>query len=693
MNRRFLSHWKIYLSVCIFLFLVITVLESQEMKFEPKTIISKEMIEDITNEISGTLPYNHIIELGGYNHNRKQEEYSGLYYESEYIIDKAREYGFSDVHIEHFERSRKQWDAEIGELWIVEPENRLLISHRDVPASLATNSETCDIIAELVYVGTGMDSNDYLNKDVEGNIVIASGSIRSISKLANQFGAVGIIGFGQPRAVDYPDQIVWTNIRAYNSSSVKFAFNLSPRLGNELLKLAAKEEKVKVRANVKTNYYQTDSEVPTALIPGDGTSNQEVILSGHLFEGISKQGALDNHSGCAAILEVGRALIKLIEEGKLDRPKRTIRFLWIPEISGTRLYLRRYPDEAKNMIAAINLDMVGENVRKNHNNLNLYRSPDSRASFLNDICQELFEYVDISSRPRIHDRTWIKSIIPIVDPNGSRDPFYYIIERYYSASDHMVFQEKEFGIPAVMLNNWPDMFYHSNEDRPDKCDPTQLKRAVFIALAAAYVIADTGIDDIQKLLSLIYGKGQVRIMKDLEKALKYLQRSSAYQLKERYKDAKNNIHAAFIRERIALKSIKVFTVENYAADKQISTIIKSLENSEKETKKKLKEFYKLICKRFGLTTTEPELTSDEIYASDVTPVWTETSSKKTSINSNVEGLSKFSKFELENFIDSGLSVFDIQNSISSQFGKVEIKNVLEYYKNLEARDIIELIKK
>ena len=31
---------------------------------------------------------------------------------------------------------KKQWDAEIGELWLVEPEEKLIINHRDAPLVL-----------------------------------------------------------------------------------------------------------------------------------------------------------------------------------------------------------------------------------------------------------------------------------------------------------------------------------------------------------------------------------------------------------------------------------------------------------------------------------------------------------------------------------------------------------------------------
>lgn len=696
MDGKFVLKTKVYLFAFIFLVLFSSVSNSQDMRDIPETIIPKKMVNDIVNEISGTLAYNHIIEIAGYNRNRTQEEYLGTYLESEYIIKKAKEYGFSDVHIEHFPQSRDQWDAEIGELWLVEPEEKLLISHRDIPACLADGSETEDITAELVYVGSGLDSSEYLNNEVEGKIVLASGSAGGVYRLANGFGAVGVVGYGQARGVDYPDQVVWTSVRIQPGASAKFVFTIPTRLGYELTQILNREKNVKVRANVKTTYYDSDSEVPTALIPGNGTSEQEVVLCAHLFEGIAKQGALDNISGCAAILEAGRALVKLIEQGKIERPKRSIRFLWIPEISGTREYLRRYPEEVKRIIAAINLDMVGEDVKKNHNSLILYRSIDSRASFLNDICQELFEYVGITNRERVHDRGWTNMLNPIFDPNGSRDPFYYNIERYYGSSDHIVFLDREFGIPAVLFNNWPDMFYHSNEDRPDKADPTQLKRAAFLALASAYVIADAGVDNTQKILALIFGKANVRIMNDLEKGLKYLQMSYPYQLRQRYGEVKNNIHAAYIRESINIESIKVLAEGDAVAEKAISNVKNILVNSEKETQSKLTELYKMMCERYGQDAEVPRITEDETYASNITPVSNEKDSKSGSGISGRGGsrrLSQFSRLELMNFIDSGLSILDIQNSISSQFGMVEIKDVIDFYKNLEENGMIELIKK
>ena len=50
----------------------------------------------------------------------------------------------------------------------------------------------------------------------------------------------------------------------------------------------------------------------------------------------------------------------------------------------------------------------------------------------------------------------------------------------------------QYGIPAVMFITWPDMWYHSSQDTPDKQDPTQYKRAAVVATGALAAIAMGG---------------------------------------------------------------------------------------------------------------------------------------------------------------------------------------------------------
>ena len=57
-------------------------------------------------------------------------------------------------------------------------------------------------------------------------------------------------------------------------------------------------------------------------------------------------------------------------------------------------------------------------------------------------------------------------------------------------SDHDVYQDSSFGIPAIYPNDWPDRFIHTNLDTPANIDPTKLKRAAFIGAASGYFLAN-----------------------------------------------------------------------------------------------------------------------------------------------------------------------------------------------------------
>jgi len=108
---------------------------------------------------------------------------------------------------------------------------------------------------------------------------------------------------------------------------------------------------VEIESVIKAETLPGELETVHATIAGDGSSNQDVMVSGHLFEGDLKQGANDDNSGCALTLEVGRTYIKLVAQGKLPKPKRTIHFLWVPEISGTNAWLAAHPEIEKRLIA------------------------------------------------------------------------------------------------------------------------------------------------------------------------------------------------------------------------------------------------------------------------------------------------------------------------------------------------------
>ncbi len=139
----------------------------------PKTLIPQSIIERIMDEVSGTVAFQHILELAGYEHDRLAEEYKTTYREAAYIEKMAKQYGLEDVHIERFKVPQKTWDGEAGELWQVDKSGgkRLIVSYRDITASLAPGSKSADVTAEVVFVGRGDDKKDYVDRNVTGKML------------------------------------------------------------------------------------------------------------------------------------------------------------------------------------------------------------------------------------------------------------------------------------------------------------------------------------------------------------------------------------------------------------------------------------------------------------------------------------------------------------------------------------------
>ena len=183
---------------------------------DPRTLIPSATLNAIAQHVSGAQARNHVLEMCPYERNRPAEEYQATYRESAYAEAKAKEYGFSDVHIERFPLGGKQWDGEMAELWVTEPGPPQLISrYRDVPTTLATGSRSGDVTAELVYAGRGDTADDYKGKDVKGKIVLVSGPVGAAHNLAvRQFGAEGVLSYfnGTGKPIDRPDQMGWSGI-------------------------------------------------------------------------------------------------------------------------------------------------------------------------------------------------------------------------------------------------------------------------------------------------------------------------------------------------------------------------------------------------------------------------------------------------------------------------------------------------
>lgn len=686
------------LGLLIFFSLIFSQMERVESR---QTLLPPDILLNIINEASGDLALQNEIFLAGVCRNRPPAEYTSGYFETRFLLEKLKEYGLSQAEIiELPTRAKTTWDAEMAELWMVKPTLQKLADLKEIPASLCSGSVSTDITAPLIYVGPGFRESFYEGKDVKGKIVLVNGSPERARLLAvEKYGAVGLIGYSSSHPEVDPDQVGWSSIRVGEGQKATFAFMISTRQGQRLRDLLESGQEIVVRALVKTQMVPYREEMVAALLPGKDYPEEELVFTGHIFEGFAKQGANDDASGCVAILETARVLKKLMDEGKIPPLKRSVRFLFIPEISGTAAYIQKYPEIARRFFANINEDMVGEALIKNNAYFYVERSPYSLPSYLGDVIESFAEWMTDTQRISLEGRS---GEMGIVSPTGTRDPFYYRVAPYTGGSDHVVFIDGGVRVPAVMFIVWPDFWYHTSGDLPDKSDSTQLKRVVVLSAASALFLANAGQGEVPGIITEVASRAQKRLAEEFKKAEMSILRANKDNLHEQRKEAVNLVEQAFKREKEALVSIKFFCRGEKSAEEKINSRIKAFDNLKTIYLNLLEELYQRRCLELKIAPTKLTLSPEEIRLSRLIPVRTE--KMKGYFNAmefrermrEIKDLPAYNlgraEFEARNFIDGQRSILEIRNALSAEYGTIPLKQVENFILVLEKTGFITLKK-
>jgi len=665
----------------------------------PETLLPLSVLQDIINEASGDLALQNEILLSAVNRNRLPEEYVNTYFEIDFILKKLKEYGIENTKIIDLPtRSSTTWDAEMAELWVTKPELRKIADLKEIPASLCSGSSSTDTTAELVYVGSGNQESYYQGKDVKDKIVLVNGPPEMARRLAvEKFGALGLIGHSSSHPEFDPDQVGWSSIRPSEKEKPTFGFMVSARQGQELRDLLERGIKIEIRAVAKTQPVPYKEQMVSALLPGEDYPEEELVLTAHLFEGFVKQGANDDASGCVAILETARVLKKLVDEGKIPPLRRSIRFLFVPEISGTAAYIKKYPDVARRFFANINEDMVGEALVKNNSFFNLEKAPYSLPSYLSDVLQSIVEWVGMTQK----ESTEFRGNVPaIVSPTGTRDPFYYAITPFSGGSDHIVFLDGGVRVPAVLLICWPDTWYHTNGDTPDKSDPTQLKRVVSISAASSVFLLNAGPVETQKMIAETSGRALSRLGTEKLKAEKMIMESAANGVHDAFKEALNVVNQACDKEKETLSTIRFFIKGNAALESQLRTRIKGVEDLRIPFVREVEETYNFRCLRENVKPQKPSPSKDEIRLSKLVPVRAEKMRGYFDAREFYQKVREIKdipsyqlgreEYEVRNFIDGKRSILDIRNAVSAEYGPVTLQNVENYLLVLEKTGFVKI---
>lgn len=519
----------------------------------------KEMFTAVREEFSGEVARDHVAALSRFH---RLQASPGYRQAAQYCLAELRAAGLNaeilafpaDGQAQFWSaRAFQEWEARRATLHLISPEKeqRKLADFRDCPISLIQRSVAFDGEAEVVVLEDGEEESEYEGLDLSGKIVLTQGDVNRVRELAvEKYGAVGIIFDGMRKAppvrerIDLPDALQYTSFWWRGSEQKCFGFVLSPREGDRLRALAKKqaragEEPVRVRAQVDARLYDGNLEVVTALIPGQ--TKEEIIVVAHLCH--PQPSANDNASGSATALEIARTLRQLINAGRLAQPQRSIRFLWVPEMTGTFAYLATHETDIPHMVAGVNLDMVGQNQVLCGSSFLIEWPPAAMSSFAPDLMERL--------REELFDDA------PSHTGMGGYPLFRHAVTPFSGGSDHYILSDPSVGVPTPMLIQWPDKFYHTSEDTLDKVDPAMLARTGALAATYACFLAGAGAQETIWLGHEMVTRHKARLGRVLQQAVvEVLTVKDGDKLARLASDLERRVAFLVGREREALSTLR-----------------------------------------------------------------------------------------------------------------------------------------
>lgn len=367
----------------------------------------------------------------------------------------------------------------------------LVADFAEQPLSIVQRSAPISGRFELVALADGTEPAHYDGLDVRGRVVLTSGNAHRVHRLAVvERGAAGLLCDGRRlfppiRSEDTDaDSLPYVSFWWAGDEPRGWGVVVSPARGRALRERLRNGARIELEVAIESRRFDARIPLVSATIPGERPG--EVLITSHLCH--PRPGANDNGSGVAASLETARALLALRAAGTLPRAARTIRFLWMPEFTGTHAWMALRAPTVRGTVAALNLDMVGERQDECGSTFLLERAPHPMGSVMEDLLAVI----------RQETQDWVTSY---------SGPGHFSLARmsevpYSGGSDHAVWIDPAVGVPCPMLIQWPDRFYHASSDTPERCDPLSLAHTARTASVYAAILATSGTPEHADMVSL-----------------------------------------------------------------------------------------------------------------------------------------------------------------------------------------------
>ena len=457
------------------------------------------------------------------------------------------------------------WDVTHAQLELLDPdvppEFRVLADYEKVPASLGMWSGPTPpggITADLVELKDASPTA-MAKLELKGKMVVTHENPADIKWLLAKKKALGAINtFTENPALE--DGRQWINAWGDSgwaftrSSSPLLSFSISPRQWIFLRKLMERHQAVRVKATVNSRYYSGTYPYVTGVIAGT-LPEEEVLTLGHT----SEQGAHDNATGVAAMVESLATLNRLISTGKLPRPRRSIRILAMGELYGSLHYLVTHPDRTRHTVAALCLDTPAAFYHLAGTEYTFYLNPHVSKS-----------YVDAFS-------LWLaKSYFSQLSPPR---PSHWM--EYESGTDNYL-GDPAIGIPTV----WPYSgtgihTHHNTEDTPETVDSRSLRDLSVLNAVYLYYLASAGESEALWLAELALSRGYEQVEHSVSPILDHALTEEANEpLAQLLRQGLDHIAYSVDREKQAILSVLRLVSESGREKAKLSlfSLLQSLES-------------------------------------------------------------------------------------------------------------------
>ena len=693
-------------------------------------VLPEPWLSLIRGEVNGNAAFNNLAVIATYHRTLGSDQIQELLLR---LQKKCRDYGIESAEIlrvpvktgyEFF--GLQNFDGQVptrtgrAELRLVEPAARLITTTESAPSALIQGSRSADLTAPVVWIGPGADPKSYEGKDVRGKIVLAGNALpEDVKEMAiHRFGAAGVLFYFDMPHNSGDDQDanldMWWSPWGKDGRESTFGFSLSNNQFRFLKGLLDKGEKVVVKVKIEAEIKQGDEavfETLDAAIPGSEFPDEELLIWAHIDHALP--GAVDNGSGCAVILEVARTLQALIDNGLVPRPRRTIRFLWLPHVSGLYMYFSKHPEKLGKVRGGISIDSVGIDQTV----FSSYFAAAKPSQALPSYWPAVLESLAGELRERANrDLLDYRNPDGLYAPEGSRDEFHMRVIPYNGFGDEMQSNNNTVGIPTMAFGCLPVPPRHSQVNSLSYIDPTGLRRVAYLAAGLAAVFGWTDGRSAGPLIDEVFGAGRAGLVRESNLALAALAGAEARTIAAAFQRGRALLRCGLERERAMLESIRPLVPGEKEALDLIGLRLRQEAVLAAALAAELGAEYRRRCGELGCRPRPAELSAEERELDALIPTAVPgimgTSAYFGDYYERVLGKDKLQSFDLapdfsyghvgyaeaHNFIDGRRSVLEIYEAVDSELWSegypaahgVSLREVASYMRMLEAAKVITL---